>query len=133
MLINKVMITRAQRKCQWTAFVLLQKANEWYFCLRARSRGWSDSNPWWIFIWYWRSYITIWIKEFIVGGYQFSPMIQYQFADEVVRVWSYLDRLMIHLILIIIRPTFRHNIFLQYCYPITSYLFKNLTNIREGR
>jgi hypothetical protein len=35
-------------------------------------------------------------------------MIQYEFPDEVIRAWTYLDRLILHLILKIIKPTFKY-------------------------
>jgi len=95
-------------KCQWIVTVLLQIATEWYRCMRIHRRTMNYRNQWWPFVWSWRSYIVTWMKEFVAGRHQFSPMRQYQFTGEVVRVWEYLDRLIMNLIFRIIRPTFKH-------------------------
>ena len=97
-----------RRRHQWAYASLFAMATKW--CMRTRKRvgAAGERSSWWILIAEWPKRIETWLREFIAGNYQFSPMMQYDFGDEAVRVWSYRDRLMIHLLLNIIRPTFRH-------------------------
>jgi RNA-directed DNA polymerase len=95
-------------KYRWIAFELYQKASIWCQRMRRRMRTASEYSSWWSFIWYWKSHITAWLQGFRSGCHRFSPMMQYKFSDEVIQVWSYLDCLMLHLILKIIKPTFKH-------------------------
>jgi RNA-directed DNA polymerase len=95
-------------KYRWIGFELYQKASIWCFHMRRRKKTASMYSSWWSFIWHWDAHIKVWLKDFRTGNHQFSPMMQYKFSNEVMRVWSYLDCLMLHLILKIIRPTFKH-------------------------
>jgi len=51
---------------------------------------------------------TRWIQDFRSGSHWFSPLHQYRFMDECIQSWCYLDRLIIHLILKLIQPTFKY-------------------------
>ena len=103
------MLTIVQHtKYQWNMIILFQKAHEWCERMRKRLRTADEHSPWWPFICYWKVYLATWLRNFRMGQHQFSPIIQYHFKDEIIQVWSYLDRLMLHLILKIIKPTFKH-------------------------
>ena len=103
------MIIAAQNiKYQWPGYELFNKAIEWYRKLRARLMTLGEHSLWWSFRRCWNRLLITWLKNFRSGRHQFSPMTQYEFSGETLRVWSYLDRLILHLILIIIKPTFKH-------------------------
>ena len=96
---------------QWLKFALLQKCAAWCKNMRACLGAAHERSSWWPFVWSFRKEKPTWIRAFIAGKHQFSPLRQYLSKNEkgdVVEVWEYLDRLMIHLILGIIRPTFKH-------------------------
>lgn len=92
----------------WLYFALFQKAAKWYARMRKRLRLASERSPWWDFTWYWTSSIAARLKTFRIGQHRFSPLIQYHFKDETIQVWSYPDRLALHLILKIIQPTWKY-------------------------
>ena len=100
--------TIGRTNCHWYIFDLSKKANTWFKQMRKSMRTTGDHSLWWSFVWDWPSNITTELKDFRSGHHQFSPMMQYDFEDEVTQVWSYRDRLMLHLILRIIKPTFKH-------------------------
>ena len=94
-----------RRRIKWRFW---QAAFMWRQRTRKRLGAVGERSGWWIFIPTWKSCIGSWLQDFRVGRHQFSPMVQYKFIDEVVQVWSYLDRLMMHLLLLLMRPTFKH-------------------------
>ncbi len=64
----------------------------------------------WSFIYQWPTHAQSWVNAIAQGQHQMSPRIRYRFKNnnEVVEVWSYEDRLLVHLLLTIIKPTFKH-------------------------
>src|SRR3989338_3751632 len=44
---------------------------------------------------------------FVEGSHQFSPLKTYRFPGEAVQVWEYLDKLFVHLMYDILKPTFK--------------------------
>ena len=76
--------------------------------MRKRVGAVSDRSEWWSFIYLWSDLINQWIKDFKRGDHHFSPMMEYKYNHQRVRAWHYLDRLIMHLIYTIIKPTFKH-------------------------
>lgn len=91
----------------WYILYLLRKAFAWFKRMRKQKKTAGDKSSWWHLAANWCARLLLWLKDFKHGSYQFSPLMQYQFKNEIVQVWSYLDRLMLHLILGIITPTFK--------------------------
>jgi RNA-directed DNA polymerase len=83
-------------------------AEKWRVKQRKRLRLANENSSWWHFLPFWQERIEKWLGDFCAGQHKFSPLSQYKFSDEVVQVWSYLDKLILHLIINIIRPTFKH-------------------------
>ena len=92
----------------WIYIALLETALGWQRLLRRRLCLATAQSSWWSFVWDWKKLLRTWLATFMQGDHQFAPIIEYQFKDEIVRVWSYLDRLILHLILKIIKATFKH-------------------------
>jgi len=88
--------------------LILAAASVWYKAMRKRLDMIDECSSWWLFAPFWQLRIEHWLRKFIAGKHQFTPMMQYKFTDGVVRVWSYLDRLVMHLLLMHIKPTFKH-------------------------
>jgi len=88
--------------------LILVRANRWYQAIRKRLSAIDERNSWWLFAPFWKIKVEFWLKDFIAGKHQFTPMMQYRFTDGIIRVWSYLDRLIMHLLLEHIKPTFKH-------------------------
>lgn len=77
----------------------LEAAVTWYEAMRKRLDMIDECSSWWLFAPFWQVKIKYWLENFIAGKHQFTPMMQYKFTDGVIRVWSYLDRLIMHLLL----------------------------------
>ena len=86
----------------------LKAAAVWYEAMCKRLDMIDEHSSWWLFAPFWQVKIKHWLENFIAGKHQFTPMMQYKFTDGVIRVWSYLDRLIMHLLLKHIKPTFKH-------------------------
>jgi len=86
----------------------LKAAVIWYKAMHKRLDMIDEQSSWWFFAPFWKRKISYWLNNFIAGKHQFEPMMQYKFTDEVIRVWSYLDRLIMHLLLKHIKPIFKH-------------------------
>jgi len=88
-----------------------QKIKELAFVWKQRSQmrmgAVSAKSLWWSFVTEWPGKISHWLMAFRRGTHQFSPMQQFSFPSEVARVWNYLDRMILHLILRVIQPTFK--------------------------
>ena len=87
---------------------LCECAFDWYHAMSKRYRTVSEWSDWWGFLPDWSKLICHWLMQLRMGLHRFSCLIQYRFKDGCVRVWSFLDRLMIHLLVTILRPTFKH-------------------------
>ncbi len=123
---------------RWHPVNLLTHANAWLNDIgkQVRARA-SENSPWWSFIFVWPKRIEVWIEQFRQGDYLFSPMVQYNFFGEVVRIWDYPDRLICKLILNIIKPTFKH-IISNRCYHLhgpngVKIAIRHLTNALSYR
>ena len=86
----------------------LKAAVTWYKAMRKRLDMIDECSNWWFFAPFWSVRIKYWLENFLAGKHQFTPMMQYKFTDGVIRVWSYLDRLIMHLLLMHIKPVFKH-------------------------
>jgi len=69
--------------------------------------------------------IEAWLTNFIAGKYQFSPLRQYNFANKSLRVWSYLDRLTIHLLE-------HHSAHLSAHYFFALFALKCTSTVKDG-
>ena len=83
-------------------------AIDWYQAMHKRYRTVSEWSDWWGFMSDWLKQIQHWLMQLRLGLHRFSCLIQYRFKDGCVRILSFLDRLMIHLLVTILRPTFKH-------------------------
>ena len=108
---------QAKKRGRWVVQQIFSIATKWYQRTQKRLGPVSERSSWWCFAWCWDTHIPQWLNQLRLSEHRFSPMTQYRFTDEVMRVWSYVDRLMIHLILSIIRPTFKYVIS-----PVCSHL-----------
>ena len=85
-----------------------QLATKWHDKMRRRYRTAKEGSNWWIFIPRWDADIDHWLADFCAGNHRFSPMTKYKFSDGAAIVWEHLDRLIMHLIYLLIKPTFKH-------------------------
>ena len=90
----------------WHSKRLTHAASEWYQDMHQHYQTVSEWSAWWGFMS--EKQISHWLIIFRMGLHGFSPLTRYRFCDGTVCVWSYLDRLMIHLLMNILRPTFKH-------------------------
>lgn len=93
---------------QWNAQLLSQRADVWRRRKSKKFRVVGEHSQWWPFIWDYKENNVRWLEEFRIGVHKFSPMIQFNFPDEVVQVFSFLDQLMVYSILKILQLTFKH-------------------------
>src|SRR3989338_2627039 len=100
-----VSLTLAKRD-RWIAWRLLTAATLWCHRTRRRLGAAPERSTWWVFSAAWAQELDAWLAAFRAGRHVFSPLCQYHYADEVIQVWSYLDRLIIHWLLTLLRPTF---------------------------
>ncbi len=103
-------VTKKYIPQRWSVRRLYQAANHWCQQLRRRIGATSEHNSWWSFINQWPTHAQHWVNAIAQGRHPLSPRIRYRFKNnnEVVEVWSYIDRLLVHLLLTIIKPTFKH-------------------------
>jgi hypothetical protein len=95
-------------------FLLLQiYTTKWFNALRHRNSTVGSNSTWWHFVYQYPLVINQWLKNFILGDYQFSPMQRLYFPEEIITIWNYSDRLILFLLLKIIQPTFKHIIAAQ--------------------
>ena len=104
----------------------MDMVNDWHMDHSSRFHGLK--SPWWTFNHRFKDKLANWFEAFSQDTHLFGPMKQYPS----IRVWSYLDRLLIHLIHRTIQPTFKHVIH-KYCYhlkgpSIIRPLSVNITN-----
>ena len=92
----------------WRIKWLTYNAADWCARMRKRYCTASEWSDWWGFMSDWFKQIQYWLMQFRLGLHRFLCLIQYRFKDGCVRIWSFLDRLMIHLLVTILRPTFKH-------------------------
>jgi hypothetical protein len=68
----------------------------------------SAYSPFWSFAHDFDATISQQLSDFKEGNHTFEPMKQIRFPDKILRLWSYPDRLITHLIHQHIKPTFKH-------------------------
>jgi len=103
---------------RWQHWRLSTIAYQWLNSIHRRTSLYAAENSlWWSFLFDWPTQLTSWLDDFHQGAYQFSPMKQYQYADETIRCWGYSDRLSIRWILSLIKPTFKY-IISSRCYHL---------------
>ena len=87
---------------------LQSTAIKWCDLMRKRVGCGNEYSEWWLFIHLWSTSLLSWINDFKQGTHVFSPIKQITFTDEIVQVWSYLDRLILHLIWSMLERTIKH-------------------------
>jgi hypothetical protein len=95
-------------KIRWSKHKILKIVKSWRIQMCKKYRAYGERSMWWTFIPTWDKNIGNWINDFCEGEHQFSPISHYEFKDGVARVWTYQDRLIMHLIFTTLRPTFKH-------------------------
>lgn len=101
-------MTTQHSRTRWAAQQLLTVASHWRDKTRQRLGAAQERSPWWPFIVDWPTQIMHWLTQFQSGLHVFSPMRQYRFSDGARQVWSYLDRLVIHWLYHLLKPTFQY-------------------------
>ena len=103
-----LVLTPVLNQKHWHRHPLNEWAQQWRSTLSERLGAVGERSSWWPFVWKWPTHIHAWLTSFRAGLHRFSPMITYGFSDETMTVWCYLDRLMIHCLLKLLKPTFKH-------------------------
>ena len=80
----------------------------WFTRMKKRLSAVSEHSAWWSFVGSYPKQINHWLTALRTGYYRFSPMTQYRFKSNLVTVWSYPDRLMLHCLRQLLTPTFKH-------------------------
>jgi len=94
----------------WADKPLRRIAARWISRQRRRLGAAHERSSWWSFIHDWRSKAPHWLAVCRAGRHHFSPLIQYRLPGQTCQCWCYLDRLVIHLLLQLIKPTIKHMI-----------------------
>ena len=76
--------------------------------LRKQNHLISDKSYWWYFIYRWQKDESETIKKFLDGSYQFEPIKTCYSKEESVVVWTYVDRLFVRALLVLIKPLFKY-------------------------
>ena len=98
-----------RKRIAWQSSCFFTLASLWCLDLRRRRAAVSArSVHWWHFICATKTHLPIWVDKFVQGQHQFSPMLTCRFPDKTVIMWHYLDRLMVYLLFLVLRPTFKH-------------------------
>ena len=107
-----------QQPANWNINTLLPIAKTIYGKLVYQKRHGAIKSDWWA-VGFPLTYLQAQIQTFIQGTYQFSPMQQFTFKADTIRVWGYVDRIILRLFLRILKPTFQH-IISPYCYHLAG-------------
>ena len=107
-----------QQPATWDTRALFPIAKWVYQKLVHQKRHGAIHSDWWA-VGFGFDYLPAQINAFIQGTYQFSPMQQFQFKAETIRMWGYADRIILRLFLRILKPTFSH-IISKYCYHLAG-------------
>ena len=102
------MSTAFKGKQRWYHWNLDELAHSWYQQKRKQNRTASERSEWWIFSALWKRHYQEWLNHFRTGQHSFSPMKQFACTDEIIRLWSYRECFILHLILMIIKSAFKH-------------------------
>ena len=79
------------RRRRWSLATLQLTSSRWRQQHQQRLGATGALSEWWVFIARWPQHITHWLHDFSLGQHRFSPLPTYQFPNETVTVWSYLD------------------------------------------
>lgn len=93
---------------RWNKASLINQANQWYQTQRKAKSYCGEKSDWWLFSYDFNECIDDWCDAFIQGTYQWSPLRRFRDGNEQLDCWSYRDRLMNHVLLKTLKPTFRH-------------------------
>ena len=115
---TKEFLRSMKQKHRWRTACLAPIAYRVYEKLRKQKQSASVNSDWWA-VGFSFSCFLICISKFVQGTYKFSPMQQFRFDDECVRVWNYADRMIVRLFLHILKPTFKH-IISKYCFHLAG-------------
>ena len=83
--------TTMQQPATWDTRTLFPIAKRVYQKLVHQKRHGAINSDWWA-VGFGFDYLQAQINAFIQGTYQFSPLQQFQFKSETIRMWSYADR-----------------------------------------
>ena len=92
---------------RWQLGQVCQQARQWFLRTKKQKKAVSEKSPWWSFAFDFSRTLTLWATCFVEGSHQFSPLKTYRFPGEAVQVWEYLDKLFVHLMYDILKPTFK--------------------------
>lgn len=93
---------------RWSFAKITKLAGTWIPQFKRRLGAASEFSSWWDFVYCQHQELPVWLNRFVKGHHSFSPLREYTFTEDVLQVWEYLDRMMLHLLLRIIRSTFRY-------------------------
>ena len=100
----------------WRIAALLPTASLLYQKLVQKKRYDSPRSDWWAVGFSFEHFIPR-IQDFVEGHYLFSPMRQFQFEQETIRIWQYDDRIILRCLFNLLKPTFPH-ILSKACYHL---------------
>ena len=92
----------------WQHYNQFAWAESWLAAKKKHLGAVGERSTWWSFISSYSKQINHWLTALCRGHYRFSPMSQYRVKSNLIRVWSYPDRLMLHCLRQLLKPTFKH-------------------------
>jgi RNA-directed DNA polymerase len=104
------------QKITWHTKSILPYGRNLYKKLCAQKRTAAISSDWWALRFSFGVLETA-LEAFSNGTYQFAPMQQFRSKGETIRMWGYMDRIVLRLLLKVIKPTFAH-IIPKHCYHL---------------
>jgi RNA-directed DNA polymerase len=102
----------------WHTHSLLPMAKRIYQKLVTQKRHGAINSDWWA-VGFSFDHLQTRINAFVDGSYRFSPLQQFRFKEETIRMWGYDDRIMLRLFLRILKPTFKH-IISTHCFHLAG-------------
>lgn len=106
---------------------LCEQARNWFVDMEKKKGAVSEKSPWWSFSYDFPQHLSQWTMCFVNGSHRFSPLKTYCFPDEVVQVWEYCDKLFVHLLHGILKPTFSA-VISKRCYHLQGpYVIRSIT------
>lgn len=102
----------------WSIPSLMRELKPLYRQLVKKKRKGPVKSTWWA-VGFSLAQLALALAALAQGTYHFSPMQQFPYQGEIIRMWGYLDRFMLRALLLIIKPTFAYLIS-PYCYHLTA-------------
>ena len=107
-----------QQPATWDTRALFPIAKRVYQKLVHQKRHGAINSDWWA-VGFGFGYLQAQMNAFIQGTYQFSPMQQFQYKADTIRMWGYADRIILRLFLGYPQTHFSH-IISKYCYHLAG-------------